>query len=187
MHGHRRFLYDDPGRKQWQDPEAILAEVGLAPGMTFIDFGCGEGFFALPAAKMTGSDGRVYGIDISEESVNALARTALELGLDNLTAVSGPGENTLVCDVCADMVFFGIDLHDFADPAEVLDNARAMIKPQGRLVDLDWKKEPMELGPPLEIRFDEEKAKNLIEGAGFRVDSVADYGPFHYLITAMPI
>jgi hypothetical protein len=43
----------------------------------------------------------------------------------------------------------GIDLHDFRDPRKVLNSAKVMLKPTGRLIDPDWKRESMEIGPPL--------------------------------------
>ncbi len=90
----------------------------------------------------------------------------------------------MVCEECADRVFFGIDLHDFEDAAVVLRNAKKMLHPSGLLIDLDWKDEPMPFGPPPEKRFSVEKAKNLITSAGFRIISVQDSGPYHYLIIA---
>ena len=70
------------------------------------------------------------------------------------------------------------------DPVKVLMNAKRMVKRTGRIVDLDWKKEPMELGPPLEIRFSEDEAIGLIESVGLKISAVKDSGPFHYLIVA---
>ena len=61
-----------------------------------------------------------------------------------------------------------------------------MVKPGGKLVNLDWKKEAMPLGPPIEKRFSPEKAIHLIESAGFTVESVKANGPYHYLIIARP-
>jgi hypothetical protein len=81
-------------------------------------------------------------------------------------------------------VFFGIDFHDFSNPSKVLLNAKTMLRPGGRLIDLDWKDEPMEIGPSHEKRFSIEKARNLIESAGFRVISVQDAGLYHYMIIA---
>jgi ubiquinone/menaquinone biosynthesis C-methylase UbiE len=98
--------------------------------------------------------------------------------------VAGKAEETMICDACADVVFCGTALHDFADPSTVLTNARKMLKPDGRLIDLDWKKEPTELGPPLQIRFSQEKAAKLIQKAGFTIESIKEAGPYHYLITA---
>jgi hypothetical protein len=36
-HGHRRFRHDDEERKKRQHPDAVLAEIGLEPGMIFTD------------------------------------------------------------------------------------------------------------------------------------------------------
>jgi hypothetical protein len=81
-------------------------------------------------------------------------------------------------------VFFGIDLHDFRDPVAVLQNAKLMLGPQGRLVDLDWKDQPMEMGPPPGKRFSIGKARQLIESVGLRILDVQEAGPHHYLIIA---
>jgi len=183
---HKRYRHDDDDRRKWQNPEAILDEIGLAPGMVFADLGCGEGFFALPAARIVGSEGRVYALDSDAEAIELLEQAADEEGLGNVTAVAGEGENTVLCEECADIVFFGTVLHDFTDAAMVLLNARKMIKPAGRLVNLDWKKEQTELGPPIEIRFDEDKASRLISEAGFQVEKIQDIGPYHYIVTAKP-
>lgn len=104
----------------------------------------------------------------------------------NLELVVGKAEEVILCDACADFVFYGIVLHDFEDPTRVLINARKMLKPTGKLVNLDWKKEPMSLGPPLRIRFSEDDAVNLIERAGFKVEIVKDAPPYHYLVIAKP-
>jgi hypothetical protein len=42
----------------------------------------------------------------------------------------------------------------------------------------------MEFGPPLQKRFSIDKARYLIESAGFEIVSVTDAGPYHYLIIA---
>ncbi len=77
----RRFRADDPDRKEWQDPEKILSTIGLEEGMTFIDVGCGEGYFALPAARRVGQDGKVYAFDINPDAVAGLREYAAAGGL----------------------------------------------------------------------------------------------------------
>jgi len=180
----KRFRADDPERREWQDPEKILASIGLCEGMTFVDAGCGEGYFAIPAARIVGPRGKVWAFDINPEAIAVLREQAAGGGLLNLRAETGSGEETVLCHSCADLVFFGIDLHDFADPSMVIRNAREMLKPYGTLVDLDWKDIPMAFGPPAHKRFSEEKAAELIAAAGFRIVSIDDTGPYHYQIIA---
>jgi ubiquinone/menaquinone biosynthesis C-methylase UbiE len=183
-HHHGGFRpFDDPVRRKWQDPEAILSRIGVKPGITFADIGCGGGFFALPAARMVGGKGKVYGLDANAAAIGGLKEQAAEEGLKNLHLTVGEAEETVVCQHCADIVFIAIALHDFQDPARVLANTRNIIKPTGKLVDLDWKKEPS-FGPPRHIRFDEATAARLIEAAGYKIETIQDSGPYHYLIIA---
>jgi ubiquinone/menaquinone biosynthesis C-methylase UbiE len=176
----------DHERRQWQDPEAILSSIGLKSGFTFIDIGCGGGFFALPAARIVGEIGKVYGLDTNADSIASLKEQAIREDLRNLYLTVGRAEETIICKQCADILFIGIALHDFRDASKVLKNARIMVKPTGRLVNLDWKKESMEFGPPLRIRFSAEMASGLIKGAGFTVETIEDSGPYHYLVIAKP-
>ncbi len=181
-----RTFDDEAERRSWQNPTHILASIGLKRGMTFLDIGCGDGFFALPAAQIVGARGRVYGIDQDETKIARLKEKARIEGLENLSAIVGKAEDTLVCEGCADIAFFGIVLHDFSNLPKVLTNAKRMLKAKGKLVDLDWKKEPMPFGPPLHIRFSTEEAKNRLQEAGFKILSAEEAGPYSYLVVSAP-
>jgi ubiquinone/menaquinone biosynthesis C-methylase UbiE len=179
--------YKNLGAKQSQNKNffrTILTLIGLKRGFTFVDVGCGYGFFTLPTAKLVGKQGTVYGLDANDEAIRKLTEKAAENGVDNLYLTVGEAEETIFCEACADIVFFGIVLHDFGDPTKVLKNSKRMVKPTGKLVDLDWKKERMQLGPPLHIRFSEKEATSLMRHEGFKIDAVSEVGPDHYLIKA---
>lgn len=182
----RRWVHDDKERRKWQNPEAILSSIGVKDSAVFVDVGCGEGFFALPAARMVGKSGRVIGIDADEGAIEHLKREAERLKLHHLTAIAGRAEETVPLTNGADLVFFGICFHDFQNPFRVLQNTHSMLKSTGILIDLDWKDEPMALGPPLSKRFSPSYAEELIRSAGFRIRTVQEAGPYHYCITAMP-
>jgi ubiquinone/menaquinone biosynthesis C-methylase UbiE len=181
---HRRFRAEDPERKRWQDPEGILTSVGVKAGMVFMDIGCGEGYFTLPAARMVGPEGSVYAVDIDIDAIDHLIRTATAEGLLNIFPEVNEGEKAVLCEGCADFVFFGNNLHDFRDPVKVIENAKRMLCPTGMLIDLDWRDDPMEIGPPAEKRLSSEKATGMIATAGFHIRTVRNEGPFHYLIIA---
>ncbi len=182
---HGGFNLDEKTRRSWYNPEVILQN--LIIGQTFVDVGCGEGFFSVLAAKKVGKKGTVYAVDLDSSAIQRLRVKAESEGLENITTKVGAAEETVFCSKCADFIFYSMDLHDFENPAKVLGNAKQMVKPTGLLVDLDWKKQEMPFGPPELIRFSEEKASNLIEAAGFKVESVRDAGPYHYVIKAKPL
>jgi ubiquinone/menaquinone biosynthesis C-methylase UbiE len=170
---HGGFSLDESIRRNWFNPEKVLKNIGLRPGMVFADIGCGDGFFTILAAQVVGKKGMVYAVDTDASAIARLKRKAAEKGLDNVKAVVAEAEETVFCERCADVIFYSIVLHDFRDPTKVLRNAKRMLKLDGLLVDLDWKKKQMEHGPPFRIRFSEE-------------ESVAEAGSNHYLVMAKP-
>jgi ubiquinone/menaquinone biosynthesis C-methylase UbiE len=183
MHMYGRNM-DETRRRQLMNPEAVLAALRLRPGHIFVDVGCGDGFFALPAARTVGPEGKVYGLDTDSAQIDEFRRKAAEEGLDNVDLKVGKAEETVFCQKCADVVFFGNVLHDFEDPAKVVRNAGLMLKATGMLGDFDWKRIATDFGPPLSIRLDEGAARRLIESNGFGVTDVQAFEPYHYLIIA---
>ncbi len=181
--------HNDEERRQWQDADTVLDAVGVGPGQVVADVGAGDGYFTLPFARRVGPQGIVYAADPSVERLNRLHELAEEEGLENIRIRALTAEEGAVCEGCADLVFYGICLHDFADQGAALRNAMTALKPGGRLANLDWKKEETllngeRLGPPVEIRFSEEEAAGMIREAGFTIESVAPSGTYHYLILA---
>ncbi len=185
QHHHHQFRYNEEERLKRQDPVKILESSGLKPGMTFIDLGSNEGFFTLPAAKIVGPKGQVYAVDVDKQAIETLNQKLTNLGTSNFGTVSGRAEDTVFGKGIADFVFLGTVLHDFADSLQVLKNARSMLKPSGKLVNLDWRKKATVMGPPLDIRFSKAKSRALIEEAGMRVTSVKNYDDSYYLIEAV--
>jgi ubiquinone/menaquinone biosynthesis C-methylase UbiE len=179
------FVLDEATRRSWYNPQEVLK--GLRSGMVFADVGCGDGFFSVLAAKKVREKGKVYAVDTDASAIEKLLSKANAQGLKNIYAKIGSAEETVFCGECVDFVFYSMVLHDFYDPAKVLKNAKRMVRPGGRLVDLDWKKQEMPFGPPFKIRFSREQASGLIENAGFQVETIKDAGNYHYVLTARPL
>ncbi|MCW4000671.1 MAG: class I SAM-dependent methyltransferase [Candidatus Bathyarchaeota archaeon] len=184
MASHGKFTLDEAQRRSWYSPEVALAD--LKEGDIFVDVGCGDGYFSILAAKKVGATGKVYSVDVDSSGVEKLQSKAKAEGLINITSRAGKAEETVFCHGCADMVFFSMDLHDFSDPKKVLENAFVMIKPSGKVVDLDWKKQSTPFGPPERIRFSEQYVTELLDATGFVVESIGEAGPYHYVIKARP-
>ena len=184
MSCHGGFSLEGATRRSWFNPEKILEDAGLRSGMVFADVGSGDGFFTILAAEVVGDKGMVYAVDTDPAVIEALKRKSNMKRLINVKALVAEAEETVFCQGCVDIVFYSIVLHDFRNPVKVLENAKQMLKPSGRLVDLDWKKKRTIAGPPVSIRFSEEKALQLIEGAGFKIERVNDAGQDHYAIFA---
>jgi SAM-dependent methyltransferase len=78
-HHDRRFdpqkrhgLHSAEREAKWH-PRSLLRSLGIQPGQTALDLGCGTGFWTLPLAELAGPAGLVWALDVSQEMLNARA------------------------------------------------------------------------------------------------------------------
>lgn len=164
-HQHHHFKYDPVQRMKILNPNDILKSIGLKEGMCFIDLGCNDGFFTLPAAKIVGDRGQVIALDIDEEALNRLRQKIEQEKITNTTIIHSAAEKTLPYKNIADVIFFGTVLHDFKDPIKVLKNSKKILKENGLIYNLDWQKTQTEIGPPYDIRLSIDDVRKLAEEA----------------------
>lgn len=168
MHNHG-FHYSEEDRSKFQNPEQILKDTGLSSGMCFIDSGCNDGFFTLPASRIVGPTGKVYAIDIDNEALERLKAKLENESITNTEIIASPSEETVIDANIADVIFFGMVLHDFYDPLKVLLNSKKMLKESGIIYNYDWRKQDSPKGPPFAKRFSQEYVAQLASSAGLRV------------------
>lgn len=70
----------------------LLRELGVETGQTVLDFGCGTGTYALPAAEIVGQKGRVYAFDKDRDVLDELMEEARSAGLQNIVRVDSSGK-----------------------------------------------------------------------------------------------
>ncbi len=75
--------------RKWHHPKLNLESIGLRAGMVFMDIGCGDGFFTIPAARLVGEKGKVYAVDIDASAIERLKRKAMKEGLKNIIVEVG--------------------------------------------------------------------------------------------------
>ena len=68
------------------NPDKIISELEILPGMRVAHFGCGTGFFTFSVAKKIGESGLVYAIDIQSSKIETMQSQAKMLGLNNVDA-----------------------------------------------------------------------------------------------------
>lgn len=180
--GHERR---GPSSFWMQDPELIFNELKLQEGDYFLDIGCGTGDYSLHAAKIIGNSGQVYALDVQDELITNLKEKTSREGLNNIRALISDIAHPLpVEDNSVDICFISTVLHsvDLSRHGEQLFNEiRRVLKPDGRLVIIECKKEDLSRGPPLEMRISSDELENLVERYGFLKINLFDLG-FNYLI-----
>lgn len=73
--------------KEFSPAEIKILEQCLKPGMAFVDVGANIGYFSLIAAKLVGSQGRVYAFEPNEENFNLLAQNIKLNNFSQVTAI----------------------------------------------------------------------------------------------------
>src|SRR5204862_1381229 len=72
-------------REQEERCSLMLTNLGVKRGMMICDMGCGNGFYSLQLAKMTGDDGHLFAVDIQPEMLKFLNQRADEQGIRNVS------------------------------------------------------------------------------------------------------
>lgn len=75
--------------EKWLEKDGVgfLKAVGVKRGHTVLDFGCGEGHYSIPAAKLVGEKGKVYAVDKDEQALHRLIRQIEEYKIKNIEVI----------------------------------------------------------------------------------------------------
>ena len=168
------------------DVDAFYRELDLKAGITFLDVACGRGAYCLKASEIVGSAGTVYAVDLWPEGIEQLKVSAVEKNALNINAfVSDAGRHIPVDDQVVDVCLMATVLHDFVDDQiseEVLQEIVRVMKPDGMLAIVEFKKIDGPPGPPVHIRLSPEAVGDMLAPYGFAKIKLTDVGPFNYLM-----
>jgi ubiquinone/menaquinone biosynthesis C-methylase UbiE len=86
--------------KSWLEDlaESFLEAVGIQSDQRVLDFGCGPGYYVIPAAHIVGVGGRVYALDKSAEVLGELRERAAKENLGNIEILLTSGELVIPLD-----------------------------------------------------------------------------------------
>lgn len=139
-------------RKKMLPAKRILQEMKIQRGDTVIDFGCGIGYFSIPALEYVGGEGTVIAVDVSPRMLQELGKRAGQR--KNLQIVQA---DSLV-GLTADIILLSMVLHEVDNPGEFLQSCFSALNPCGRIIVIDWqKKQTGSSGPPMEERLAKEE------------------------------
>lgn len=128
-------------REREEQPQKLLSSLQLEPGMRVGDFGCGNGFYTLQLAQRVGPRGRIFAIDIQPEMLELLQARAEPRGLGNIEPVLATADDPRLPAGQLDLVLMVDVYHELDDPELVLRAVRQSLRPQGRLVLVEFRTE----------------------------------------------
>ena len=137
----RRWLYAGGTRQdRLRDPDAVVAVLGLRPGMVVGDLGPGVGHFTVRLARAVEPDGVVYALDASPSTLRDLRHAADERGITTLRDVLVPRDRLEIPEP-VDLLFVSATYHHLTDPPTYFANARAHLQPGARVAILESRRE----------------------------------------------
>ena len=168
---------------QFLNPSKILKDLDIEGGMRIADFGAGSGYMSFEAAEMVGSGGIVYALDINKSAIEHIKTEAEHRQLAQLktiwTNLEMIGKNPIQ-DAGVDLVMIINMLFQSTKHYEILKEAHRVLKPGGRLVAVDWKKQASPFGPPTDERIDLDKFKEMAYNLRLNKISEFEAGPYHF-------
>lgn len=170
---------DSEGRlKDLRLDEFVKDVARVTDGMVCIDFGSGTGTFALPLAQYAGNSGKVYAVDNNAEM---LGHIRAKNPPPNLVLVQRDVAQTELDDQIADLCLSAFILHEVRQPDNLVAEAFRLLKPQGRLLVVEWKAELESPGPPKSRRITREQIEQLFGRAGLSLVEYLDWSINHYV------
>lgn len=179
---------DNPKRYIVLPPEEVIRLIPIDQGMKLADIGCAIGYFTFPLAKALGESGTVFGLDISEEMLLE-ARKRYEKLIDTKIAsveflISEENKLPFLPNTL-DVAFVANVLHETEDKFEFLSEVARVLRPGGRLIIVEWAKEVMEMGPPVNKRLSLDEVIGYLKSSGFELVLHQEVGKGHYMIIAV--
>jgi ubiquinone/menaquinone biosynthesis C-methylase UbiE len=129
-----------PTREQTQKPGELVRTMGLEPGMTVADVGTGVGYMLPFLSRRVGPVGRVLAEDIFDDFLAGAKQTAEDQKLENITFIKGSETDPNLPQGQVDMELVLDAYHHFDYPEKMLAGLYKALKPDGKLVVVDYYK-----------------------------------------------
>lgn len=167
----------------FSNPEKILVQFGISPGMHVADFGAGNGYYVRLLSELVGKEGKVIAIDVHKDMVRKVAKAANDQNLNNVEVIWGDLEQdsgSALPDASQDVVVMANMLFMLEDKKAVLREAMRILRPNGRVLLVEWADSYAGIGPHRDHVVTKEDAATAFKESGFEFDKEIEAGEHHY-------
>ena len=170
--------FEKEGRDVFDHRQAVLAACQLKPGQAVADVGAGTGLFTRLFSPLVGDQGHVYAVEIAENFVKHIEKTAAEQGLKNVSGIVCDDKSTKLPAGSVDVVFTSDVYHHFEFPRQTLASIKQALRPGGKLIVVDYQRIPGKSTDWMvkHVRAGKEVVIEEIKVAGFKFVEEQDCG-----------
>ena len=168
-------MLEDPSRDKWQKPHEVVMALNLKPAEAIADIGSGTGYFARRFALHAG---KVYAVDIDQ----ALLDIARKNAPPNMETVLAFPDDPRLPEQSLNTVFFCDVLHHIENRPAYYAQLAKVLKPEGRVVVIDFYKRDLPVGPLPPMKLSEQDVIAEFQQAGFKLAKRLDILPYQYCL-----
>jgi ubiquinone/menaquinone biosynthesis C-methylase UbiE len=173
---------DRPERIEEEDPDRALDVLRIPKGAIVADVGAGSGYMTVRLSKKVGPTGTVYANDIQPEMLRLLGLRLTKERIGNVTLVPGTVDNPNLPASMLDLELLVDVYHEFSAPQTMLRHLRDALKPAGRLVLLEYRKEDPTIPIRPEHKMSVAEAKLEVEAEGYTLSKVDESLPRQHIL-----
>jgi len=168
------------------DTTEFFSRIPLTPGIEVLDVACGAGQYSMEMAKLLDQRGMIHAVDMWEEGIELLKESTRQQGIRNIKPVRADITKRIpLDDGSIDFCLMATILHDLSPEGqdETLKEIKRVLKNDGVLAVIEFKKIDKGPGPPVSIRLSEQEAEETLRKHGFLKTYLGEIGEFNYLLT----
>jgi SAM-dependent methyltransferase len=173
---------DRPEREREEDPDLAMRLLRLPKGTTVADIGAGSGYFTVRLARAVGDKGTVYASDLQPGMLELLKKTVANARLKNVMPVLAAPDDPKLPAGSLDLALMVDVYHELSQPQTVLQRIREALKPDGRLVLIEYRAEDPTVPIRPEHKMTKEQVRLEVEHEGFTQSRVYGDLPRQHLI-----
>jgi ubiquinone/menaquinone biosynthesis C-methylase UbiE len=177
---------EEPERAQWQKTDEVVAALQLKAGQVACDVGAGPGYFSLRLARAVGDSGRVLAVDVEPRILEVLRKRIESAHARNITPVLSLRDDCFLPAGACDLILIVDTYHHFPDGPGYLRRLSRSLRPGGRMVNIDFHKRDLPVGPPLDHKVSREEFLRDAQAAGLKLIAEHQFLPYQYFVVLQP-
>ncbi len=160
----------------------MLEHLGVEPGMTVCDMGCGNGFYSLKLAQQVGTKGHVLAVDIQPQMLFLLRQRAEQQEIENVSPILGSVHHPRLPPRSTDIVLMVDVYHEFSHPERMLKAVRQALKPHGLVVLLEYRAEDPKVPIKALHKMSKQQILKELRASGFELAREFDGLPWQHMM-----
>jgi precorrin-6B methylase 2 len=127
-------------RQKEENVALAISKLNLKSNSVIADIGAGTGYYTFRIAPKI-PKGKIYAVELQDEFISALKTRKKELGLSNVEIIKGSTLSPNLPPASIDLAFMVDVYHEFEYPLEMLQAIYKALKPEGKLLLLEYRAE----------------------------------------------